>query len=125
MDLQVSGIQHLNLAVRDLDRACRFYEEVLGFRRAFTRGSSVWLEAGRDLLGLSEGEPPPQSSNHFGFRVAEAEAVTRWSEQLSRHGVELEKGPYDRSDGCSLYFRDPDGYLIEILYVDSTAFERA
>ena len=41
-----------------------------------------------------------------------------WAEQLRDGGVALEKGPYDRSDGRSVYFRDPDGHLLEIFYLD-------
>jgi len=121
MTLAVTGIQHLNLRVADLSRARDFYVQVLGFRVAFAKAATVWLEAGGDLLGLSEGEVEPgvgHGSSHFGFMVDAPAAVDAWNEQLRAHGIDAEKGPYDRSDGRSLYFRDPDGHLLEIFWVD-------
>ena len=119
MRLRVAGLQHLNLTVGDLDRALEFYREALGFETAFSKGSTVWLSAGGDLLGLSRGEPGAgQGFEHFGFRVDRPERVDAWAEQLRDCGVALEKGPYDRSDGRSVYFRDPDGHLLEIFYLD-------
>ena len=116
--MRVRGIQHVNLRVTDLERSRRFYQDVLGFEPSFAKGSTVWLEAGGDLLGLSEGEPPDERTNHWGFRVDSAHEVDTWAEHLSAHGVKFEKGPYDRSDGRSVYFRDPDGYVLEIFWVD-------
>ena len=107
----------MNLNVRDLERAQRFYEDVLGFRKSFAKGTTVWLDAGGDLLGLSQGEPPAEHPNHWGFQVERAEEVDAWAEQLARHRVAIDKGPYDRSDGRSVYFRDPDGYVLEIFYL--------
>ena len=116
--MRVGGIQHVNLTVSELARSERFYREVLGFAPSFAKGSTVWLEAGGDLLGLSLGEPPRDRSNHWGFRVDSADEVDAWVERLAEHDVELEKGPYDRSDGRSVYFLDPDGYLLEIFWLD-------
>jgi len=116
--LRVKGLQHLNLRVADLARARAFYES-LGFEVSFAKGDTVWLSAGGDLLGLSEGAVAPErSGEHFGFMVDERGDVDRWAAQLRARGVGAEKGPYDRSDGRSLYFRDPDGHLVEIFWLD-------
>ena len=118
MALRVKGLQHLNLRVADLARARAFYE-ALGFEVSFAKGDTVWLSAGGDLLGLSEGEVPlERSGEHFGFMVDERAEVDRWAAQLRARGDGAEKGPYDRSDGRSLYFRDPDGHLVEIFWLD-------
>jgi catechol 2,3-dioxygenase-like lactoylglutathione lyase family enzyme len=126
--LRVNGIQHLNLRVADLARARAFYEDVLGFRASFAKGDTVWLDAGGDLLGLSEvaGAPPSAAhgAEHFGFIVAERGDVDAWVAQLAAHGVRPEKGPYDRSDGRSVYFRDPDGHLVEIFWLDREGVAR-
>jgi metallothiol transferase len=117
--LRVKGIQHLNLQVADLARARAFYTELLGFRTSFAQGNTLWLDAGGDLLGLSQGAPPEaRSFEHFGFMVESAGEVDRFAEQLRAGGVALEKGPYTRSDGRSVYFRDPDGHLLEIFWLD-------
>ena len=120
MALRVRGIQHLNLQVADLARSRAFYTDVLGFAVSFAKGNTVWVEAGGDILGLSEGSDAPagRSFEHFGFMVDGAGEVDRWAEQLRGKGVTPEKGPYDRSDGRSLYFRDPDGHLLEIFWLD-------
>src|SRR5262245_24895973 len=118
MALAVKGIQHLNLQVADLARARAFYSELLGFETAFAKGDTVWLRAGDDLLGLSQGPVPAKSFEHFGFMVDAPAEVDRWAERLAAQGVPAEKGPYDRSDGRSLYFRDPDGHLLEIFWLD-------
>jgi catechol 2,3-dioxygenase-like lactoylglutathione lyase family enzyme len=121
MALAVKGIQHLNLRVADVARASDFYVHALGFRVAFAKGTTVWLAAGGDLLGLSEGEAEPGAAHgaqHFGFMVDAKDEVDAWAAQLRGHGVAPEKGPYDRSDGRSFYFRDPDGHLLEIFWVD-------
>jgi len=119
--LAVKGLQHLNLRVTDLERGRNFYVQVLGFRGAFAKGDTVWLEAGGDLLGLSQavaGSGGGNDSQHFGFMVDAPGEVDAWCEQLRAHGLACEKGPYDRSDGRSLYFRDPDAHLLEIFWVD-------
>lgn len=116
--MRVRGIQHLNLQVADLERSRAFYEQVLGFELSFAKGDTIWLEAGSDLLGLSRGVPPTDFPTHFGFQVGSPEEVDAWLGQLEKHGVTIAKGPYDRSDGRSVYFRDPDGYLLEIFWVD-------
>ena len=121
MTLAVKGLQHLNLRVADLARARDFYVGVLGVRVAFANGDTVWLEAGGDLLGLSQGageRGPGHSAQHFGFMVDARDEVDAWCGQLQAHGVACEKGPYDRSDGRSLYFRDPDQHLLEIFWLD-------
>ena len=116
--MRIEGIQHVNLNVQDLERSRRFYVEVLGFQLAFAKGTTMWLEAGGDLLGLAQGEPPAEHSNHWGFRVSSPEDVDAWAGRLADHDVKIGKGPYTRSDGRSVYFRDPDGYVLEIFYVD-------
>src|SRR5262249_13754200 len=102
----------------DLARARAFYTDLLGFTLAFAKGDTVWLHAGDDLLGLSRGEVPARSFEHFGFMVEGPAEVDRWAERLAAHGIAARKGPYDRSDGRSLYFRDPDGHLVEIFWLD-------
>ena len=116
--MRVEGIQHMNLNVRDVARARRFYEDVLGFELSFAKGDTVWLEAGGDLLGLSLGEPPRENPNHWGFQVRSRQAVDAWCEHLKSKEIPIDKGPYDRSDGRGIYFRDPDGYVLEIFYLD-------
>ena len=123
--LAVKGIQHLNLQVADLERARAFYTGLLGFEVSFAKGDTLWLDAGGDLLGLSQGDVPAQRSfEHFGFMVEAKTEVDRWAEQLRAHGVTPEKGPYDRSDGRSIYFRDPDGHLLEIFWIDPAFLAR-
>ena len=123
--LRVRGIQHLNLTVRDLARARAFYVDTLGFRETFAKGETIWLDAGGDLLGLSRGEPSVSDGfGHFGFRVDSGAEVDAWVAQLRANGAPIEKGPYDRSDGRSVYFRDPDGHLLEIFWVDPVYLSR-
>ncbi len=116
--MRVKGIQHVNLNVADVERSRRFYQDVLGFAPSFAKDDTVWLDAGGDLLGLSRGEPPREHPNHWGFRVESGAEVNAWARHLTEHGAKLDKGPYDRSDGRSVYFSDPDGYLLEIFWVD-------
>jgi len=119
--MRIEGIQHVNLNVRDVARARAFYEDVLGFSLSFEKNGTAWVAAGRDLLGLSLGEPPRDNPNHWGFQVRSRQAVDAWAEHLKAKDVPIDKGPYDRSDGRGLYFRDPDGYVLEIFFLDLDA----
>jgi catechol 2,3-dioxygenase-like lactoylglutathione lyase family enzyme len=112
--MPVRGINHITLAVRDLDRALRFYVDLLGcrLRARWTRGAyleagSLWL-----CLELDARERAPQSDDsHVALSVDAAEFAII-AQTIRSGGTTLWKE--NRSEGDSLYFLDPDGHKLEI-----------
>jgi catechol 2,3-dioxygenase-like lactoylglutathione lyase family enzyme len=117
------------LYVDHLGRAAAFYEDVMGLRvlhaddrlRAYNvNDRSVLLLFGRGgtLKPVQTGGgliPPHDGSGalHMAFAVGHAD-LAEWRAHLEAHGVEIESTSDWRRGGHSLYFRDPDGNLLEI-----------
>jgi len=105
----------LSLTVRDPERSRAFYRDFLGFDDL----------GGHDVAELSIGETklvllpgrdvsPPQDI-HFGFGESSRSAVDEWARKARAAGLVIDSGPGTAEwGGYVIYFRDPDGYQIEI-----------
>ena len=119
----IRTIDYTVILVRDMAAMRRFYEGVLRF--SLTRELSAgWIEyqIGGNTLALSrpgrtaKDAPTPKGSAslQLAFKVA-ADDVDRCADELKRHGVDLLEPPTDQPFGHrTLYFRDPDGNLLEV-----------
>ena len=127
--IRLQGLDHIAIAVSDLERSARWYREVLGLEHRFPGawdGVPVFLGKGDTNLALfprtgdDEGaaaspDDPPRWYLHFAFRV-DAEGFVEAQHALDARGI-----PWERSDhglAWSIYFRDPDGYQLEITTYD-------
>jgi catechol 2,3-dioxygenase len=119
-------IGHVHLKVADLDRAIRFYHDVLGFEVTQQYGrQAVFLSAGgyHHHIGLNTwesagGSPPPAGATGlyhvailYPTRAALADALRR----LHEAGIPLE-GAADHGVSEALYLRDPDGNGVELYW---------
>jgi catechol 2,3-dioxygenase-like lactoylglutathione lyase family enzyme len=118
-----------SLYVEDLDRAAAFYEGVLGlsrltadqrFRAYDVGGLSVLLIFRRgatlETVHMPGGTIPPHGGEgalHIAFTVGKDE-LAAWEARLAAHGVAIEGRTTWRRGGESIYFRDPDGNLLEL-----------
>jgi glutathione S-transferase fosA5 len=112
--MNITGLNHLTLAVSDIDRSVAFYSELLGFSVRMRGPSSAYLEAGTLWLALVldpevRSGPLPEYS-HVAFCIAPAE-LPLLSDKLTVAGVARWQEP-DHSD--SFYFLDPDGHKLEL-----------
>ena len=58
-----------------------------------------------------------QDLDHIGFLMKDAEAVDVWHRHLMAHGVVIHAPPCTHRDGArSLYCRDPEGRLVQLIY---------
>lgn len=123
MTPQLDGLLETSLYVDDPERSARFYETVFGFTPMVRGDRLVALDMfGRQVLllfrkGASATLPevPHDGSgqSHLAFAIPPGE-LARWEEWLASNGVAVElKRDWERG-GCSLYFRDPDGHLLEV-----------
>jgi catechol 2,3-dioxygenase-like lactoylglutathione lyase family enzyme len=110
--VQVSRVDFVNVATQDLDRAKRFYGEVLALPRN-PRSSDEWpeFETGNVtlLLAASEktGVPFSPSNNAIALRVEDVDATKR---ELEAKGVEFQfEETYDSGRCHMAFFNDPDG----------------
>jgi catechol 2,3-dioxygenase-like lactoylglutathione lyase family enzyme len=118
------------LYVEDLDRAARFYEEVMElpriggdetrFRAYDVGGQSVLLLFRRgatlETVKLAGGTIPPHDGHgplHFAFAVA-ADQMPKWEKWLHERGVAVEGETTWPRGGRSIYVRDPDSHLVEL-----------
>lgn len=123
-------LDHCVIHVSDWERSNAFYRDVLGAELVQT-GTGRAYRFGAQQLNLHgpavDAEPvaripvPPGGSDLCFEWPGEIEEA---QQHLRHHGVEVEMGPVERSGakgtGTSVYFRDPDGSLLEFIsYVDT------
>src|SRR5215468_2131588 len=127
--VQLDRVLETCLYVDDLDRAARFYEQVLRlavltsdarFRAYDVGGKSVLLLFRRgatlETVRLPGGTIPPHDGSgplHIAFAVA-ASDLADWEQRLEERGVAIEGRTSWPKGGRSVYFRDPDGHLLEL-----------
>jgi catechol 2,3-dioxygenase-like lactoylglutathione lyase family enzyme len=119
----IRAIDYTVIFVRDMAAMRRFYGGILGFPLA-RELSTRWLEfgVGANTLALAKlhltaaDAPTPVGSAalQLAFKVPVSD-VDRCAAELVRQGVALLSPPTDRDFGHrTLFFRDPDGNLVEI-----------
>jgi catechol 2,3-dioxygenase len=116
-------IGHVHLKVSDLDRAIRFYRDVLGFELKQQMGDqAAFLSAGgyHHHIGLntweSKGGPPPPPGTtglyHVAIRFPDRLALAQALKRVLQAGIRI--GASDHGVSEAIYFEDPDGNGIEI-----------
>lgn len=116
----LSGLNHLTLAVRELDRSVAFYVDLLGMKLHARWDNGAYLTCGSLWLCLSFDEAAgarPGDYTHYAFTVSETDFPSL-AQALTRAGVQVWKN--NRSEGESFYFLDPDNHQLE-LHVGSLA----
>ena len=125
----LEGILETVLYVDDFDRARAFYEGLLGLAPVYSdQRMCAYDVAGRSMLlvfrrgeslqpvTLPGGTIPPHDGHgplHVAFSVA-ADELARWESRLVDFGVTIEGRTRWPRGGTSVYFRDPDGHLLEL-----------
>jgi len=124
--MQLKGIHHIALNVKDLDRAESFYTDVLGFQvtNRFSKGlRHLMLETGNAAIALFE-SPELEvkeainllSEEGYLHLALEAEPADFENivKELQSKNIHIDNGPVKRGDGESIYFNDPDYNHLEI-----------
>ncbi|MBA3610259.1 MAG: VOC family protein [Rubrobacter sp.] len=131
MPVEVIGIDHVYVAVRDMERSEEFYDRVmavLGFRKrqGTIGGDPHFFYYGRHFAyslrlareGTPNHDPYAPGLHHFCFRVVDEEAVDRAASELAEAGVEATEPRYYPEYGPDYYatfFEDPDGIRLEVM----------
>ena len=112
--------------VADVQRSAEYYGRIFGFRVISDFGSrGCALEAGpRQVLllfkqGASAGSASPPAHDgagelHLAFAIVAAE-LDKWEQWLAGNGITVEERTQWPMGGQSLYFRDPDRNLLEVV----------
>ena len=126
----LNGIIETALYVEDTGCASKFYEDILGLRRIAGEEDRfcAYSVADRDVLLLFKrgataqplripaGLIPPHDGsgqNHFALAISPNELAS-WEKHLAAHSIEIEGRVHWPLGGTSIYFRDPDGNLLEL-----------
>ena len=111
---RISGLNHLTLAVTDLERSIAFYRDLLGCELRAVWDSGAYLEAGSLWLCLSVDDKADGAVRadytHYAFGV-DADA---FEPLAARIGSSATLWKTDTSEGASLYFLDPDNHRLEL-----------
>ena len=133
--MPVRGLDHVALTCADPEKTIDFYKRVFG---ATTHYEAEWragkipvviLQVDQSRLSIHSAASPAKPHAHaptpgsedmcfrFDGPIAEAQAL------LAKHGIEIVCGPEPRPAadgqlGQSVYFRDPDANLVELLSTD-------
>lgn len=110
----LTGLNHLTLAVSDLDRSVAFYRALPGVRLEATWAAGAYLSVGELWLCLSldsQRAGRTHDYTHYAFSVDHAHFAA--TVEVLR-ALNAPSWKDNRSEGDSFYFLDPDGHQLEI-----------
>jgi glyoxalase family protein len=123
---RTAGLHHVTLVAREAPRTAAFYGELLGLTPLAGRdhgGDALWfgdaegapgsLVAVRVDAAAPAGRYGVGGLHHVAFGTENDETLLAWKRYLGDRGVRV-SGPMERGYFRSLYFRDPDGQVLEI-----------
>lgn len=131
--MTILGLHHITLVSSNAQRTVDFYTQVLGLRLVkqtvnFDDPGSYHLyfgdEVGRPGTAITffewpqavKGYPGIGGTHHFAMQVTDRAGLLKWKRRLTDLGLKVD-GPLDRHYFTSIYFRDPDGVILEIATV--------
>lgn len=122
--MKIEALDHLVLTVANVAASCAFYTRVLGMQEVTFGNGRKALGFGVQKINLHQHghefepkarRPTPGSAD---ICLLTSESIAHVMDQLHRHDVVIEEGPVARTGARgpieSVYFRDPDGNLIEV-----------
>ena len=126
----ITGISHVALTARDLDRSAAWYGDVLGFRPLMPNDTTdfrrlILMHPSGAVVGLTqhagsaarEFDPTITGLDHLAFGLSTREELDEWAGRLDAAGVAHSGVQESPATGSALLaFRDPDGIQLE-LYV--------
>jgi glutathione S-transferase fosA5 len=110
----IAGINHITLTTSDVERALRFYVDILGSRVLARWPKGAYLLAGDLWLALVHGRDETRIDSdysHIAFH-ASAEALSEIASRAS--AADVETWQQNWTEGDSLYLTDPSGRRIEV-----------
>lgn len=108
----LNGLNHITLAVRNLDKSLDFYVALLGFTPNVRWDRGAYLTLGDLWLCLSVNQScPATDDSHLAFNF-DGDDFAGFVNRLKHAGVRQWKT--NNSEGDSFYFLDPDGHKLEI-----------
>lgn len=122
--MQIERIDHLVLTVKNIDATVNFYTSVMGMEKVVFGEGRVALSFGNQKINLHQlgNEFEPKAANVKSGSADLCFIVKQPIEQVMTHlracKVPVIEGPVNRTGAMgkivSVYFRDPDGNLIEV-----------
>ena len=118
----ITGLSHITLITRDLDRMTRLMTELLGAEEVYSSGNDTFslsrekfFIAGGLWIAVMEGESlPDQTYNHIAFAIPDAD-LDAATEKARALGLDIRPPrPRIAGEGRSLYFYDHDNHLFEL-----------
>lgn len=109
----ITGINHITLTTKDLEKSFAFYRDVLGLKPLCRWVKGAYFLAGEQwfCLNIDINCSPAQDYTHYAFNVTD-ENFSQLEKKIIDSGAEIFQE--NKSPGKSLYFLDPDGHKLEI-----------
>lgn len=125
-------MRHVALKVKDVTRAKKFYQEILGMDVVWEPDAeNVYLSSGCDNIALHAvsanfaASAEEKQLDHLGFIVESTERVKELEQEFIAKGVRIVHPFKAHRDGsASFYCADPDGIVIQMLYEPHLSMQR-
>jgi len=122
--MQIDQLDHFVMTVRSIDTTCNFYSEVLGMKTVAFAGQRKALTFGCQKINLHEygKEFEPKASctkpGSLDLCLLTQNSIESVVSHLQQQNIAIIEGPVKRTGATgpimSVYFRDPDGNLLEV-----------
>ncbi|WP_056966090.1 VOC family protein [Apilactobacillus ozensis] len=121
--MKIKDIDHITIAVENLERCMRFYHEVLDLPIVNQDTKSILLQIGKQKIKLvlrsqNELTPDKETASSASFCVIAKDSLKDIQSHLANYGVNIVDGPKlvhgSNGEMNSIHITDPEGNLIEI-----------